>query len=48
MVSERVSISDALGRRQPAWKSPNGESARKGALEVKAACGEILKRSELL
>lgn len=46
-VSERVSVSDALGRRQPAWKSPNGESARKGAQEMKAACAEILKRAEL-
>lgn len=48
MISERVSVSDALGRRQPAWKSPNGESARKGAQEMKAACEEILKRSDLL
>ncbi len=47
MVSERVSVSDALGRRQPAWKSPNGESARKGAKEIKDACSEILRRTEL-
>lgn len=48
IISERVSISDALGRRQPAWRSPNGESARKGAMEVKLACSEILRRSGLL
>lgn len=41
-IIDRVAVSDALGRGEPVWKRVNGESARKAANEMKAACQSII------
>lgn len=41
-INERTSISSAMAASQPVWRNAGGESHRRAAAEVRAACSSIL------
>jgi chromosome partitioning protein len=42
VLSERVAVQDALGRRTPVWRGPRGRVNTRAAREMRAMCTEVL------